>query len=88
MKKYASIIENCRKIFRIIGVILGVWGILILVISFSSLRNHYEYSIKFNNNANTQIKFFYQTFILFIYSSFLPLVISFFLLLITKENKN
>jgi hypothetical protein len=87
MRKYDILIEKYRKIFRIVGVILGLWGILILLISFTDLRNHYQFSINHNNNVNLQLKFFYQTFILFIYFSFLPLSTSFFLLLITNKNK-
>lgn len=85
MKKYVVFVENCRKIFRIIGVLLGVWGIFFLVISYSSLKDHYQYSINHNQNVNTQIKFFFQMFVFYLYGAFLPLATSFFLLLITKK---
>lgn len=87
MKKHTIFIEKCRKTARIAGVILGILGILILLISFDDLRNHYQYSINYNNNVNTQIKFFYQTFFLWVYCSFLPLATSFFLLLVTNKKE-
>ena len=87
MKPLDSFVENFRKFMRIFGIILGVWGILILLLSFNDLRNHYQYSINHNNNVNIQIKFFYQSFVLFVYFSFLPLVTSFFLLLVTNKKK-
>ena len=87
MIKYDILIEKYRKIFRIVGVIIGLWGILILLFSFTTLRNHFPYSINHNNNVNTQIKFFYQSFILFVYFSFLPLATSFFLLLVTNKKE-
>jgi hypothetical protein len=87
MKIQTIFFEKSRKILRIIGVVLGLWGILILLFSFTTLRNHFQYSINHNNNVNTQIKFFYQSFILFVYFSFLPLATSFFLLLMTNKKE-
>jgi hypothetical protein len=79
-------IENCRKILRVIGVVLGLWGIVILLISFPSLKNHFKSTIADNQNVHEQIEFCYQTFILFTYLVFLPITTSLFLLLITKKS--
>ena len=87
MKKLDAYIEIFRKILRVFGVILGTWSILILLISFLSLKEHYQRKINHNNNVNTQIVFLFQTFFLFIYLVFLPFATSFFLLILTKKKE-